>query len=464
MSLLQWYPPQYLHLSFNSIAFVFTIPWFGNFYYLRAVNLCAMIKKIELLIMDWLKSTGLYAPDNDYIADGILFIAALLIAYGLFYGGQWLATFLAKKILSKTNSLFNRELLRKKFFRRLAYLPALIVINTFNSILFHAHPTLHRWLSIAITIAFIMAVVHIISTFLRAANAAYNTTRYGGQNAMNGLMQAAHMVLYIIAAISIISLLLGLDVKTLFTALGAASAVLMLVFKDSILGLVGGIQLSVNRMVRPGDWIEMPSADADGTVVEISQITAKVQNWDNTIVTIPTYNLISQPVKNWRGMSESGVRRIKRSIYIDMTSVLFCTEEMLARYRKIQFLDEYIDRKQAEIAEFNTAGQVDISTEINGRRQTNLGIFRAYLQRYLEQHPQLSRDFTLMARQLQPTNTGIPIEVYAFATTTEWVKYESIQSDIFDHIIAAIPYFDLRIFQNPSWNDYQLMSSGMSAG
>lgn len=422
-----------------------------------------MIEKIELLIMEWLQSTGFYAPDNHFMANCILFVGALLAAYGLFYGGQWLATFVAKKILSKTGSLFNRELLHKKFFRRLAYFPALIVINIFNGLLFTPHPTLHRWLSVTISIAFVLAVTRIISAFLKAANATYNTTKYGERDAMKGLMQAAHMVLYVIAVIFVISLLLGLQVGTLFTTLGAASAVLMLVFRDAILGLVGGIQLSINRMVRPGDWIEMPSADADGTVIEISQITAKVQNWDNTIVTIPTYNLISQPVKNWRGMSEAGVRRIKRSIYIDMTSVVFCTEEMLARYRKIQFMDTYIDRKQTEIATFNTAQQVDISAEINGRRQTNLGIFRAYLQRYLEQHPQLSRNFTLMARQLQPTNCGIPMEIYVFATTTEWVKYEAIQADIFDHVIAAIPYFDLRIFQNPSWNDYQLVSASVSS-
>ena len=412
--------------------------------------------------MDWLKSTGLYEQDDRFIADCILFVLALLLAYGLFYGFRWLVTFIAKKILSKTGSLFSRELLRKRFFHRLAWFPALIVLNIFNGLLFIPHPVLHKWLSIALAIAFVLAIVHIISALLNAINVTYNTAKYGGRNAMKGLVQAAHMVLYLIAAIFIISLLLGMQIGTLFTALGAISAVLMLVFKDSILGLVGGIQLSINRMVLPGDWIEMPSADADGTVIEISQITAKVQNWDNTIVTIPTYNLISQPVKNWRGMSESGVRRIKRSIYIDMTSVVFCTEEMLTRYRKIQFLDTYIDQKQAEITAFNVVKQVDISTEINGRRQTNLGIFRAYLQRYLEQHPQLSRDFTLMARQLQPTNCGVPIEIYVFAKTTEWVKYEAIQSDIFDHIIAAIPYFDLRIFQNPSWNDYHLMSSGVS--
>ncbi|MDR3133608.1 MAG: mechanosensitive ion channel family protein [Prevotellaceae bacterium] len=420
-----------------------------------------MIKEIELFILSWLKSTGFYAPDNHFLADVILFVITLLAAYGLFYGGQWLATLIAKKILSKTGSLFNIELLRKKFFRRLAYLPALILVNIINGLLFTPYPMLHKWLSITISIAFMLAVIHIISAFLNAANNTYNATRYGGQNSMKSLIQAAHTILYCIAAIFIISLLLGLELKTLFTALGAASAVLMLVFKDSILGLVGGVQLSANRMVRPGDWIEMPSADADGTVLEISLITAKIRNWDNTIVTIPTYNLISQPVKNWRGMSEAGVRRIKRSIFIDMTSVLFCTDEMLERYRKIQFLDTYIEQKQAEIAAFNTAKHIDISTGINGRRQTNLGIFRAYLQRYLEQHPQLSRDFTLMARQLQPTNSGIPIEIYVFATTTEWVKYEAIQSDIFDHIIAAIPYFNLRIFQNPSWNDYQLMSSGI---
>jgi miniconductance mechanosensitive channel len=412
--------------------------------------------------MGWLQSTGLYTSGNNFMAECILLAAGLLIAYGLFYGGQWLATLIANKILSKTGSLFNRELLRKRFFRRLSVLPALILFNIFHSVLFVRHPTLHHWLSVVIAIAFVLAICRILSSFLHAASAAYNMAKYGGQGSMKGLFQATQTVLYAIAAIFIVSLLLGLKVGSLFTALGAASAVLMLVFKDSLLGLVGGIQLSVNRMVLPGDWIEMPSAGADGTVTEISQITVKVQNWDNTIVTIPTYNLISQPVKNWRGMSDSGVRRIKRSIYIDMTSVKFCTEEMLARYRKIQYVASYIDQKQAEIAAFNASAQVDVSTEINGRRQTNLGIFRAYLQRYLEQHPQLSADFTLMARQLQPTNCGLPIEIYVFAKTTEWVKYEAIQSDIFDHILAALPYFDLRLFQNPSWNDYQLMTSGMA--
>jgi miniconductance mechanosensitive channel len=425
-----------------------------------------MIKKIELLITDWLQSTGIYtANDHHFMADCILFAAVLLLAYGLFYGGQRLAVMLAGKVYHKIHSLLGKELLRKKFFRRLVCLPALTLVNMVGSLLFAARPTLHKWLSIMISIAFVWVVVRIVSAFLKALSAAYNTARYGGNNAMKGLTQAAHMVLYFIAAVFIISLLLGMTVGTLLMSLGAASAVLMLVFKDSILGLVGGIQLSINRMVLPGDWIEMPSAGADGTVVEISQITVKVRNWDNTIVTIPTYNLISQPVKNWRGMSESGVRRIKRSIYIDMTSVLFCTEDMLARYRKIQFLETYIDQKQAEIAGFNASRHVDGSAaEINGRRQTNLGVFRAYLQRYLEQHPQLSRDFTLMARQLQPTSSGIPLEIYVFAATTDWVPYEAIQSDIFDHIIAAIPCFDLRIFQNPSWNDCQAVPSGAAAG
>jgi miniconductance mechanosensitive channel len=208
-------------------------------------------------------------------------------------------------------------------------------------------------------------------------------------------------------------------------------------------------------MVLPGDWIEMESANADGNVVDISLITVKVQNWDNTITTIPAYDLVTKPIKNWRGMSASGVRRIKRAIYIDMTSVQFCTQEMLDKFRKIQYLDEYISRKETEISEHNNTIACDKNVEINGRHLTNLGIFRAYLQRYLEHHPMLSHDFTLMARQLQPTNLGIPIEIYAFVKTTNWSDYEKVQSDIFDYVISSVNYFHLLLFQTPSWNDYR---------
>ncbi|MDR1680700.1 MAG: mechanosensitive ion channel family protein [Prevotellaceae bacterium] len=410
-----------------------------------------MIEQIEKIITRWLESLSLSSANSYFMADVVLLTLALVLAYGVYYAGHGLVTFAARKIGAKTGSLINAELLQKKFFGRLAWLPALIVLNLFTALLFTAHPRIYGALSVAVAIAFVWAVSRILTAFLKAVSAVYNKAKYGGQGSMNSLAQAAHTVITILAIIFTVSLLLGIPLKALFLALGGASAVLMLVFKDSILGLVGGIQLSLNRMVLPGDWVEMPSAGADGTVTDISQITVKVQNWDNTIVTIPTYNLISQPVKNWRGMSESGVRRIKRSIYIDITSVQFCTDEMLARYREIQYVAGYIDRKQAEIARYNASEQVDISNAINGRRQTNVGIFRAYLQCYLERHPQLSRDFTLMARQLQPTSSGLPIEIYVFAKTTEWVKYEAIQSDIFDHIMAAVPYFDLRIFQNPTW-------------
>ncbi|MDR2362664.1 MAG: mechanosensitive ion channel family protein [Prevotellaceae bacterium] len=420
-----------------------------------------MIEQIERFITGWLESLSLSTANSYFTADVVLLAAALAVAYGIFYAVHGVVSFVAKKVVAQTGSAIHAELCHQRFFRRLAYFPALIVLNLFTSLLFVAYPRIHHALGVVVAIAFVWAVSRLLTAFLRAVSAVYNKAKYGKKSAMSGLAQAAHTVITIVAIIFSISLLLGIHIGTLFVALGGASAVLMLVFKDSILGLVGGVQLSMNRMVLPGDWIEMPSADADGTVTEISQITVKVQNWDNTIVTIPTYNLISQPVKNWRGMSESGVRRIKRSIYIDMTSVQFCTDDMLARYRNIQYVADYIDQKQTEIAAYNASEQVDVSTAINGRRQTNLGIFRAYLQRYLEHHPQLSRDFTLMARQQQPTGSGIPIEIYVFAKTTEWVKYEAIQSDIFDHIIAAIPYFDLRIFQYPSWNDYQLVMRNM---
>jgi miniconductance mechanosensitive channel len=235
--------------------------------------------------------------------------------------------------------------------------------------------------------------------------------------------------------------------------LGAFSAVLLLIFKDPILGFVGGIQLSANDMVRHGDWISMPKYGADGTVLEISLTTVKVQNFDNTITTLPTYSLVSESFQNYRGMKESGVRRIKRSISIDMSSVQFCTREMLDRFRRIDILKDYIDSTQTELEKYNRENQIDNSVFVNGRRQTNIGVFRAYLEEYLAHHPMVHSDSDQLVRQLQPTSIGIPIEIYAFIRETGFTRYERIQSDIFDHILAIIPQFDLRVFQSPTGED-----------
>jgi miniconductance mechanosensitive channel len=235
--------------------------------------------------------------------------------------------------------------------------------------------------------------------------------------------------------------------------LGAMTAVLMLVFKDPILGLVAGIQLATNRMVARGDWIEMPKHGADGDVLEVGLTTVKVQNWDMTISTIPTYALITESFKNWRGMSESEGRRIKRAINIDTSSIRFCNQDMLDRFSKIQHITEYLDRKQQEISNWNTERNIDELDSLNGRKLTNVGTFRAYIVAYLRNHPKIHQEMTFLVRQLKLTQHGLPIEIYVFSSVQNWSSYEDIQADIFDHILAIAPAFDLRIYQSPSGND-----------
>ena len=232
----------------------------------------------------------------------------------------------------------------------------------------------------------------------------------------------------------------------------------MLVFRDSILGFVAGIQLAANRMVSVGDWIEMPAYGADGDVLEVALTTVKVQNWDKTITTIPTYALISESFKNWRGMSESGGRRIKRSVSIDMSSIKFCDLEMLERFEKIQYISGYIEQKKNELKDFNRAMSVDTASLVNGRRMTNIGTFRAYVQAYLQNHPKINKDMTFLIRQLPPTENGLPIEIYVFSNDKVWANYEAIQADIFDHVLAVVPEFDLRVYQNPTGADFRILN------
>jgi len=273
-----------------------------------------------------------------------------------------------------------------------------------------------------------------------------------------GFIQVLKIALYFLTAIFIFSIALNKTPIFLLSGLGALTAVLMLIFKDAILGFVAGIQLAANKMVANGDWIEMPNYGADGDVLEVSLTTVKVQNWDKTITTIPTYALISESFKNWRGMQESGGRRIKRAISIDMDSIKFCNEEMLERFAKVQYITDYIEKKKTELESFNTATKVDNASLANGRRMTNIGTFRAYVEAYLRNHPMINLDMTFLVRQLKPTEFGLPIEIYVFSKDKVWANYEAIQADIFDHILAVLPEFDLHVFQNPTGGDFRALS------
>ncbi|EPH2853653.1 mechanosensitive ion channel [Serratia nevei] len=274
---------------------------------------------------------------------------------------------------------------------------------------------------------------------------------------LRGIFQGLKLVAAILIGIMIVSLLMGKSPLLLLSGLGAMTAVLMLVFKDPILGLVAGIQLSANDMLKIGDWLEMPKYGADGAVTDIGLTTVKVRNWDNTVTTIPTYALISDSFKNWRSMSESGGRRIKRSLNIDTGSVHFLSEEKQRRLQRNPLLHSYLNVKTQELSQHNQEIAVDLASPLNGRRLTNLGTLRAYLEAYLRAHPRIHQNMTLMVRQLAPTPEGLPLEIYAFTNTTVWAEYESIQADIFDHILAVIDEFGLRVHQTPTGNDLRGM-------
>ncbi|ASM05798.1 MULTISPECIES: mechanosensitive ion channel family protein [Serratia] len=274
---------------------------------------------------------------------------------------------------------------------------------------------------------------------------------------LRGIFQGLKLVAAILIGIMIVSLLMGKSPLLLLSGLGAMTAVLMLVFKDPILGLVAGIQLSANDMLKIGDWLEMPKYGADGAVTDIGLTTVKVRNWDNTVTTIPTYALISDSFKNWRSMSESGGRRIKRSLNIDTGSVHFLSEEEQRRLQRNPLLHSYLNDKTQELSRHNQEIAIDLASPLNGRRLTNLGTLRAYLEAYLRAHPRIHQNMTLMVRQLAPTPEGLPLEIYAFTNTTVWAEYESIQADIFDHILAVIDEFGLRVHQTPTGNDLRGM-------
>ncbi|MGD9387723.1 MAG: mechanosensitive ion channel family protein [Gammaproteobacteria bacterium] len=270
---------------------------------------------------------------------------------------------------------------------------------------------------------------------------------------IKGYLQLVKIVVFILAAILVIAVLIDRSPLLLLSGLGAMTAVLLLVFKDTILSFVASVQLSSQDMLRVGDWLEMPALNADGDVIDIALHTVKVQNWDKTITTIPTWRLINESFKNWRGMSESGGRRVKRALYIDQASIRFLTDQERDRMRRFALIDDYLDRKQKELEEYNQRLLAEGRDPVNTRRVTNIGTFRAYVAAYLAAHPRVHRGLTRMVRQLQPGPQGLPLEIYCFTNTTAWVEYESIQADIFDHLYAILPEFGLRVFQAPAGGD-----------
>ena len=297
--------------------------------------------------------------------------------------------------------------------------------------------------------AFIVLTIALsVSRALDLVNQVYERRADARNKPIKGYLQVAKIIMFVLVAISIVATLVGAQFLHILTGLGAMTAVLMLIFQDTILSLVASVQISNDGRVRIGDWIEMPSQNADGDVVDIALHTITVQNWDKTITTVPTKKLISDSFKNWRGMSESGGRRIKRALYLDQHSVRFLDEPEVARMRRFVLIDEYLDRKASEIREWNATLAERGAEPVNRRRVTNLGTFRAYVEQYLRHHPRIHQDMTLLVRQLQPTAEGLPLEIYCFTNDVRWAQYEGIQSDVFDHLLAILPEFGLRVYQS----------------
>jgi miniconductance mechanosensitive channel len=360
-----------------------------------------------------------------------------------------------KRLVRKSKTQIDDILIERRVFHKIAHIvPGLLIYFTAGFI-FLDYPVLGDIIGRLTLIYIIIVLLLSIDSFINALHQIYLTMPISEGRPIKGYIQVVKIIIYFIAIILIIASLMKESPNKLLTGLGAMAAVLMFVFKDTILGFVASIQLSANKMVVPGDWISMPSHNADGTVLDISLNTVKVQNWDKTIATIPTYALVSESFQNWRGMEESGGRRIKRSINIDMNSIRFLDDEMAENFKKIQLLKDYIESREKEILEYNEKNKIDGSILVNGRRMTNLGTFRKYVEEYLHKHPKIHNDMTFLVRQLQPDERGLPIEIYVFSNDQAWANYEAIQADIFDHILAVIPQFDLRVFQSPSGRDFQ---------
>ena len=409
-----------------------------------------MEKTLGNNIYDWLIDLGLKHNNAVLIKGMIIVIGLLILSYIVFKVTQKVVVKLFKEIAKRTETTWDDIMVERRVFHRIAYIaPALLIHALLPTML----AEYHIWTSIlqaALKIYMVFIVIIVLDAFFYTIIDIYQDFEMSKFKPVKGYVQISKIIIYIISAIIIISILIGQSPLYLLGGLGALSAVLMLIFKDTLLGFVASIQLSSNDMLRPGDWITMSKFGADGVVKDINLTTVKIENFDNTITTIPTYSLISDAFQNWRGMEESGVRRIKRSISIDMHSVNFCTPEMLSKFNNIHLIHDYIVTKQAELEAYNKTNSINDSIMVNGRRQTNLGVFRMYVQFYLRNNPSLSNDDTLIVRQLQPTEKGLPIEIYAFSKVLEFEAYEDLIADIFDHILAVIPQFELQIFQNPT--------------
>jgi miniconductance mechanosensitive channel len=412
--------------------------------------------ELTSLIADFLVKNGISPSIANLIGLAMTIVSLLLLAVVSYWLTKHYLVRLLEIVFKRSKNTWDDALVQHGFVKRLSYLMPIIVVYMSVDLLLPNQaftPELFKRLSM---VFFVIAGVWMLDSVLLAVREIYSGSQIASRRPIRGYTDAIKIIAYVMAGIFIIAILTDKSPWGILSILGGFTVVLMLVFKDTILGFVASIQLSGHDMVRVGDWIEMPKYGADGDVVDVTIHTVKVRNWDKTITTIPTYGLVTDAFKNWRGMSESGGRRIKRSLHIDMSSIKFCTNEMLEHFAKFGLLKDYLQQKKDEINTYNAEHNVDTSQLINGRRQTNIGVFRAYVVAFLKNHPKIHQNMTFLVRHLEPTSHGIPIQIYVFSNDQAWASYEAIQADIFDHLLAALPEFELRIFQNPTGYDFSV--------
>jgi miniconductance mechanosensitive channel len=406
-----------------------------------------ILKPFNHYIYDLLIDSG----SSEIIARYLNMLALLLVFTLILF----LVDFILRKIIInlinkfavRTKTKFDDFLVQHKTPRNLAHIIPLLIAFELLPVVFVDFSAFESKMELALKVLGVIMVVWIIRSLLHSIRSFFKTISALKDKPIDSYIQVAMLFVWIIAIAVIFAMITGIEFVKFFTTLGAASAILLLIFKDTILGFVASIQVAINDTVRIGDWITMEKYGADGDVIEINLAAVKVQNWDKTITTIPTYALISDSFKNWRGMTDSGGRRIKRSVIIKPSSIKFLTTDEVEQLKSIQRITDFLNTRQAEIDQFNIENKRDKSILLNGRNLTNFGVFRQYIATYIEGHPDIKKDMTIMTRQLEPTVYGFPLEIYAFSSDQRWVYYEKIMADIFDHVIAAIPYFGLEVME-----------------
>ena len=375
----------------------------------------------------------------------IIFLGILSYTFSRYLLLNWIF-----KIFRKTSNSFDDILIKTGFFDRLSYAIPIVIVYVFMDYSSDYPPILYR----TVLSLIILAVISSVNAFINSVNEFYSNSNLSKRLSIKSYLQVVKLIINILGIIIFIASLIGKSPVYLLSGIGALTAVLMLIFKDTILSFISSVQITSNDLFKVGDWVEAPQFNADGDVIDIALHTIKIQNWDKTITVIPTHKLIDSSFKNWRGMSDSGGRRIKRAIHIDMNSIKFCDEAMISRFSKIDIISEYIDYKRKDIEKYNQSKNCNNSL-LNGRALTNIGTYRKYISSYLENNSNINKGMTFLVRQLSPNSNGLPLEIYVFSNDTDWIKYEQIQSDIFDHLVASVKQFDLVLFQNPTGNDFK---------